>query len=351
MSLIQPLPDGGVDIIGDIHGEIDALQALLRHLGYDEEGNHRQDRRLVFVGDLCDRGPDSPGVIRRVKDLVEAGRAHMVLGNHEMNLLRDDAKDGSGWYFPERAKRDEARYAPYERAEGPAREEIRAFLAGLPIGLERPDLRVVHAAWTADAAARIRTVPLGGATEQFKRWHDESDAKVESSGLLKRYLEETEAFKTRLEDAGAEVPFLEDTADYDVASQMNNPLKVVTSGVERRASKPFFSSNKWRFAERVRWWDEYQDETPVVIGHYWRSRQPIDRNSIGKGGPDLFEGVGPHAWHGARKNVFCVDFSVGKRYSERKSSPRGKSDFHLAALRWPERTIRFDTGEEESTIP
>lgn len=58
-DLIQTLPPGPLDIIGDIHGEIDSLRQLLKELGYDEEGNHPNDRLLVFVGDFCDRGPDS----------------------------------------------------------------------------------------------------------------------------------------------------------------------------------------------------------------------------------------------------------------------------------------------------
>ena len=60
MSLIQSLPEGPLDIVGDIHGEFDALLALLSHLGYDLQGHHPQGRTLVFVGDFCDRGPDSP---------------------------------------------------------------------------------------------------------------------------------------------------------------------------------------------------------------------------------------------------------------------------------------------------
>lgn len=63
MSLVQPLPPGPLDIVGDIHGESEALDQLLGHLGYDALGRHPQGRRLVFVGDFCDRGPDSPGVL------------------------------------------------------------------------------------------------------------------------------------------------------------------------------------------------------------------------------------------------------------------------------------------------
>ncbi len=57
MSLIQPLPAGALDIVGDIHGEYDALIHLLAHLGYDEQGQHAQSRTLVFVGDFCHRCP------------------------------------------------------------------------------------------------------------------------------------------------------------------------------------------------------------------------------------------------------------------------------------------------------
>ena len=64
--LIQKLPTGPIDIIGDVHGEAEALNALLAHLGYTATG-HPQGRSLAFVGDLVDRGPDSPAVVRKVQ--------------------------------------------------------------------------------------------------------------------------------------------------------------------------------------------------------------------------------------------------------------------------------------------
>ena len=150
MSLIQPLPDGPLDVVGDIHGEWEALAALLQHLGYDAQARHPQGRKLVFVGDLCDRGPDSPAVIARVAEWVAAGRAWVTIGNHEINLLANDAKDGSAWFFDERIASDDTRYAPYARATDPVtRAAIRQFFASLPVGLEREDLRVIHAAWVA----------------------------------------------------------------------------------------------------------------------------------------------------------------------------------------------------------
>ncbi|TLS47647.1 polynucleotide kinase-phosphatase [Streptomyces montanus] len=73
---------GPFDIIGDIHGCASELESLLGKLGY-VEGAHPEGRTAVFVGDLVDRGPDTPGVLRRVMSMVGSGNALCVPGNHE----------------------------------------------------------------------------------------------------------------------------------------------------------------------------------------------------------------------------------------------------------------------------
>lgn len=78
---------GPFDIIGDVHGCSSELETLLAKLGY-RDGTHPEGRTAVFVGDLVDRGPDSPGVLRRVMGMVEAGTALCVPGNHENKLGR-----------------------------------------------------------------------------------------------------------------------------------------------------------------------------------------------------------------------------------------------------------------------
>lgn len=104
---------GPFDIIGDIHGCFDELVGLLERLGYaidkvtgshgtpltepiQDEGTdatryqvrHADGRRLLFVGDLVDRGPKIPEVLRLVMDAVDSGVARCVMGNHEAKLLR-----------------------------------------------------------------------------------------------------------------------------------------------------------------------------------------------------------------------------------------------------------------------
>ena len=89
---------GPFDIIGDIHGCYDELTQLLERLGYEIKVGQNGERsivvtppsgrRVVFLGDLVDRGPNSPDVLRLVMGMVEAGSAICVPGNHEAKLLR-----------------------------------------------------------------------------------------------------------------------------------------------------------------------------------------------------------------------------------------------------------------------
>ncbi|AJE84808.1 calcineurin-like phosphoesterase [Streptomyces albus] len=78
---------GPFDLIGDVHGCSSELESLLGQLGY-VDGHHPEGRTAVFVGDLVDRGPDSPGVLRRVMAMTAAGDALCVPGNHENKLGR-----------------------------------------------------------------------------------------------------------------------------------------------------------------------------------------------------------------------------------------------------------------------
>jgi len=80
---------GPFDIIGDIHGCRAELETLLDQLGYvGEPRRHPAGRKVVFLGDLVDRGPEIPGVLKRVMAMVADGSALCVPGNHEMKLLR-----------------------------------------------------------------------------------------------------------------------------------------------------------------------------------------------------------------------------------------------------------------------
>jgi polynucleotide kinase-phosphatase len=87
---------GPFDLVGDVHGCREELERLLVTLGWTLErdptgapvgASHPAGRTAVFLGDLVDRGPDSPGVLRLVMGMVAAGTALCVPGNHEQKLL------------------------------------------------------------------------------------------------------------------------------------------------------------------------------------------------------------------------------------------------------------------------
>lgn len=347
MKLVQSLPSGPLDIVGDIHGELDALKNLLSVLGYGTDGSSSTGRKLVFVGDFCDRGPDSPGVIQLVKKLVSTGVATAILGNHEINLLVSDAKDGSGWFFPERYKPDQRYYAPFAVVDDDERASIVDFLNQLPLALERSDLRIVHATWHQEKIDQIRDLETGQIKTLHEGWEAQLHQHAQQIGLLQRYRDEKARWKHQIEDENNPPPFLSAVAEYETLQHVYSPFKVLTSGIEAPTQQPFFSGNRWRYSDRLPWWNDYDDTIPVVIGHYWRlfnpePDQPQARYSL------LFQDVPSTAWHGKHHNVFCIDFSVGARWRNRKENRHPFARFKLAAMQWPEKQLVFDCG---TTIP
>ncbi|WP_030927400.1 polynucleotide kinase-phosphatase [Streptomyces sp. NRRL B-24720] len=158
---------GPFDIIGDIHGCSSELESLLGKLGY-VDGAHPEGRTAVFVGDLVDRGPDSPGVLRRVMSMVSAGDALCVPGNHENKL---------GRYLKGRKVQhthglaETIEQLDREDAQAPAfREQVREFIDGLVSHyvLDGGKLVVCHAGlpekYHGRTSGRVRSHALYGDT-------------------------------------------------------------------------------------------------------------------------------------------------------------------------------------------
>ncbi|WP_405893579.1 polynucleotide kinase-phosphatase [Streptomyces sp. NBC_01527] len=158
---------GPFDIIGDIHGCSSELESLLGKLGYID-GAHPEGRTAVFVGDLVDRGPDSPGVLRRVMSMVSAGDALCVPGNHENKL---------GRYLKGRKVQhthglaETIEQLDREDAQDPAfREQVREFIDGLVSHyvLDGGKLVVCHAGlpekYHGRTSGRVRSHALYGDT-------------------------------------------------------------------------------------------------------------------------------------------------------------------------------------------
>lgn len=146
------------DLIGDIHGHAVELEELLRRMGYAHRAGawRHAARTAVFVGDFLDRGPEIRATLRLVRDMLEAGSALAVLGNHEWNAFafHQPDPDQPGEYLRRHFEKNVHQVAA-TLAQVPAPELAShlAFLRTLPIRLELPGiggmggLRVVHACW------------------------------------------------------------------------------------------------------------------------------------------------------------------------------------------------------------
>ena len=165
---------GPFDIVGDVHGCRAELETLLDRLGYtvarDAEGRavdaaHPAGRTAVFVGDLVDRGPDTPGVLRLVMGMVKAGHALCVPGNHENKLGR--ALDGRNVTVSHGLQEslDQLAAQPEE-----FRAEVRAFMRDLVSHylLDGGTLVVCHAGlpekYHGRTSGRVRSHALYGDT-------------------------------------------------------------------------------------------------------------------------------------------------------------------------------------------
>lgn len=342
--LFHTLPATPLDIVGDVHGEFETLMRLLHYLGYDDQGHHPQGRKLVFVGDLCDRGQDSPSVLQWVLKAIAGERAFAVLGNHELNLLMNDPKDGSGWYFDHRAQ-DEQRYAPWQHFPKDKRNALHEALTQWPLVLQRDDIRVVHAAWLPESLKQISAVGNMPIIQQYHYWEDEFVRHFRQSKWYADYQKEQQQ-RLNIEDEQTPMTFQPGMAHHDLLRSYANPIRVVTSGVEALAPAPFYAGGHWRFTVRMPWWLQYTEKSRVVIGHYWRSwyNDPLPIHRQG-----LFHEPSTQ-WLGNARRVFCVDFSVGARWRERQRGIDLKQTrFHLAALRWPEQMIVLDNGLHAAT--
>ena len=134
---------GSYDLIGDVHGHADLLSALVEKLGYARTGSsyeHPHGRKLDFVGDLLNRGPDSAGVLKIVRKTWEEGNAYVALGNHEFRILQLASMNKG---LPD-----------------PSYEPFVPWLKKLPLFLDLRDIRVVHAAWHISSISLISQNPI-----------------------------------------------------------------------------------------------------------------------------------------------------------------------------------------------
>lgn len=152
----------GYDIIGDVHGCALALKLLLGRLGYSKRDGvyfHPQ-RKIVFLGDIIDRGPRIREALHLVRDMVDAGNAYIIMGNHEYNYL-SYCTSGESVHMPYlREHTSRHRRILQETLNQLAnypndRKDFYQWMKTLPVFLEFDTFRAVHACWHKELIAQM----------------------------------------------------------------------------------------------------------------------------------------------------------------------------------------------------
>lgn len=125
---------------------------MLHKLDYTEiEGAFRHpDRKMIFVGDFIDRGPQQREVLRIARAMCEAGSASAVLGNHEFNAIGWAAQTEDGGFLRTHSAKNTHQHAEFLRQfdeNSVAHQDTLSWFKRLPVWLDLPGLRVVHACW------------------------------------------------------------------------------------------------------------------------------------------------------------------------------------------------------------
>lgn len=286
-------PARGFDLIGDVHGCAHTLEHLLERLGYRlQRGVWRHPQRLaIFLGDIIDRGPKIREALHIVRDMVEAGQAWCLMGNHEFNALgwMTPALPESGQQFVrEHSKRHAGligeTLAQFERYP----DEWQAFVDWfyeLPLFLDAGRFRAVHACWDPTLIEPLRglhgdgridrhfvqasAVPGSFASNVFNRLLRGTDMRLPhgltltgGDGLTRAY------FRTKFWE--------DDPQTYGDIVFQPDPLP------EGVAKTPLSTSEKNALLRYG------VDEPLLFVGHYWRSGNPAP----------------------IRPNLACLDYSA-----------------------------------------
>ncbi|MDP3277136.1 MAG: metallophosphoesterase [Deltaproteobacteria bacterium] len=249
-----------IDVVGDVHGQLDALLGVLADLGYEKERDwaHPDGRVLVFLGDLVDRGPQSLEVVQLVAQLRAHRRAHCLMGNHEFNLLES-------WVEGKRARGSNKDTLADIRERPEAWEAQLPFLAALPLAIELPGLRLVHACWHIECVRLCRqglapqVVPASSTQEDTWAW-------------VKRHISLESPFtptgrKERLPAWGRD-------GSHNTCAEVL--IKGFEEPVDPKVGKVVDPDGGQWSLQRVTWWLEPErygrdvaTDLPVVFGHFW----------------------------------------------------------------------------------
>ncbi len=293
------------------------MNALLAHLGWRQDAfgwkPSQPNEEIVFLGDFIDRGPNNAEVLTVVRSLVDSGKAHAIMGNHELNAVHfHTLNPDTGKPLRTHSEKNCHQHASFLKefpVGSAAANEAIGWMRSLPMFIEFSQFRVVHACWSEPTIEKLK---------QFTR-----------KGMLN------------------ENQFIQ-------AADKNDPLfslvETVTKGPEIALPEGYFFADKDgndRRDVRVKWWNDRADSwrdiamsvpeinklpksrlpqdvlsmtypsnaRPVFFGHYWLTGAPVLQSH----------------------NALCLDYSAGKdgpllayRFSEDMSTELSLVNIEIA---------------------
>ncbi|MDM8344827.1 metallophosphoesterase [Pseudochrobactrum sp. sp1633] len=291
------MPIIGFDIIGDIHGNSEKLHKLLNKLGYTKNNNSNgythSERKVIFLGDFIDRGPQQLDTVLTAKAMIESGSALAVMGNHEYNAIcyatpnPHQPNDYLRTHLGDTGKKNFQQHAAFLNGvqhDAVLYDELISFFKTLPLWLEIEDIRIVHACWNVQKQKQLRPYLTNdncltetGIVESAKK----GSTAFEATELLLKGLELTLPKGVKFQDAdgherqSVRVKWWDSTAN-DYAS-----LALLPEAITQTLPKDTIPNlDAYR----------YNEDTLLFIGHYWLTGKPRPLSS----------------------NVICVDYSAGK---------------------------------------
>lgn len=161
------------DLIGDIHGHADKLEALLLKLGYAlKNGSYaHSERKVVFVGDYIDRGTQIRETLQIVRRMVENEQAIALMGNHEYNALCFHFQESEGGHLRKHIIKNIIQHLETLKQFQNRQKEYEEYLEWfktLPLFYETDKFRAVHACWDVENISYLRkTLSIDRLTDEF----------------------------------------------------------------------------------------------------------------------------------------------------------------------------------------
>lgn len=282
--MINTITSNAIDFIGDIHGHADELEELLKKLHYKKIDGYYQHsmRKVFFVGDFIDRGPQIREVLEIVRPMVENDAAYAVIGNHEHNAICYWTIGPDGKPLRPHTEKNQGQHKLTIEAFNDADllMEYVEWFKTLPIFAEHEHFKVVHAQWNQQHVNRLKEDGIASFMNLEFLMNSAARGTAEYE-IIENLLKGEERHVPG-------VPFL----DKDVNERFSYRLKWWLQGNNLKCRDSLFEfspeANDTLTLSSIGY---EKNDPPVFFGHYWlKDSEPVLQQN----------------------NVCCLDFSVAK---------------------------------------